>query len=206
MHISPSHPANHSTKDCHTLKEVERAHLKTLCAGDQPKEKNNDNDFGRDVGSLHTFTRTGDRHDKKKLNRAMAVHVVTSTDVARYLDWSEQPIGWSRADQATPIEYPGRCALIVRPKVVDYWLPKTLMDGGSSINILYFDTFRRLRLPKSMIESTRSTFHRIVPSRKAFPIGKVTLSVTFNTPQNYRTEKIIFEMVNFCSPYDCVLG
>jgi hypothetical protein len=44
--------------------------------------------------------------------------------------------------KATPIEYPGHCALIIRHKVVEYWLPKTLMDGGSSINILYLDTFR----------------------------------------------------------------
>jgi hypothetical protein len=75
MHISPSHLANHSTKDCH-MKKVERARLKILCAGDQPKDKNNGNDFGRDVGSLHTFTGTGDRHNKKQLNRAMAVHAV----------------------------------------------------------------------------------------------------------------------------------
>jgi hypothetical protein len=71
------------------------------------------------------------------------------------------------------------------------------MDGGSSINILYLDTFRRLRLPKTMIKTTRCTFHGIVPGHKAFPIGKVTLSVTFGTPNNYRTEKIIFELVNF---------
>jgi hypothetical protein len=135
---------NHSTKDYHTLKEVERVRLKTPPASDQPKDKNNGNDFGHDIGSLHTFSRIGDKHDKKLLNRAVAVHAVTSIDIARCLDWSEQPIGWSCADQATPIEYPGRCALIVRPKVGNYWLPKTLMDGGSSINILYLDTFRRL--------------------------------------------------------------
>jgi hypothetical protein len=90
--------------------------------------------------------------------------------------------------------------------VADYWLPKTLMDGGSSIYILYLDTFWRLRLLESMIESTRCTFHGIVPSRKAFPTGKVTLPVTFSTPRNYRTEKMIFELINFCSPYHCVLG
>jgi hypothetical protein len=90
--------------------------------------------------------------------------------------------------------------------VADYWLPKTLMDGGSSINILYLDTFRRLRLLESTIESTRCTFRGIVPGCKAFPIGKVTLLVTFGTPENYRTEKIIFELVNFRSPYHCVLG
>jgi hypothetical protein len=82
MHNSPSHPANHSTKECYTLKEVERACLKTLRAGDQPKDKNNGNDFGHDVGSLHTFTGTGERHGKKQLNHSMAVHAVTSADVA----------------------------------------------------------------------------------------------------------------------------
>jgi hypothetical protein len=45
-----------------------------------------------------------------------------------------------------------------------------------------------------------------VPGHKAFPIGKVTLPVTFVTPQNYHTEKIIFELVDLCSPYHCILG
>jgi hypothetical protein len=90
--------------------------------------------------------------------------------------------------------------------VADYWLSKTLMDNGSSINILYLDTFWRLQLPESMIESTRCTFHGIVSGRKAFLVGKVTMLVSFDTPQNYRTEKIIFELVNLHSPYHCVLG
>jgi hypothetical protein len=97
-------------------------------------------------------------------------------------------------------------ALIVKPKVADYWLPKTLMDGGSSINIMYYDTFRRLGLPDSRLENTSVTLHGIIPGQKAFPIGKITLSVTFGTSANYRTERISFEVVNFRSPYHCVLG
>src|SRR3954463_6076316 len=80
------------------------------------------------------------------------------------------------------------------------------MDGGSSINILYLDTFRRLRLWQSMIDTTYTTFHDIVPGRKAYPIGKVTLPVTFGTPANFHTERIVFEMVPFNSTYQCVLG
>ena len=52
---------------------------------------------------------------------------------------------------------------MVRPKVADYWLPKMLMDGGSSINIMYLDTFKRLHLLELAIESTLTTFHGIVP-------------------------------------------
>src|SRR4051812_4210981 len=81
-----------------------------------------------------------------------------------------------------------------------------LMDGGSSINILYLYTFRRPRLPQSIIESTYTTFHGIVPGRKVYPIGKVTLPVTFGTPANFHTERIVFELVPFDIPYHCVLG
>jgi hypothetical protein len=90
--------------------------------------------------------------------------------------------------------------------VGDYWLAKTLMDSGSTINIFYLDTFRRMKLPESMIETTHCTFHGIVPGHKAYPLGKVTLLVTFGTPANFRTERITFELVNFRSPYHGVLG
>ena len=45
-----------------------------------------------------------------------------------------------------------------------------------------------------------------MPGYKAYPIGKVTLPVTFGSPSNFRTEKIQFELVNFKRPYHCVLG
>nr|XP_051229428.1 uncharacterized protein LOC127347258 [Lolium perenne] len=205
-------PSNHMTGNCYSLKQIERARrAKEAHGGNQHKDRAKDQDqskedgFGRSAGSLHTFTGVGDRRDRKVLTRAVAVHAV-SVDVPRWLNWSEQNITWSREDHAPRIEYPGRVALVVRPKVADYWLPKTLMDGGSSINIMYYETFQRLGLPDSRLEDTKVTFHGIVPGRKAFPIGKVTLPVTFGTPVNYRTERITFEVVNFRSPYHCVLG
>ena len=213
LHSRPGRPSTHSTYNCYTLQQIDKARREKENAqqppAPQPANQNNGGDpngFGRAAGSLHTFTGVGTRREKKVLTRAVAVHSVSRVDIPRYLDWSEHDITWSRADHAPAIEYPGRVALVVRPKVCDYWLPKTLMDGGSSINILYTDTFRRLGLPHSAIEPTGTTFHGIVPGRKAYPIGKVALPVTFGTPANYRTERIYFELVDFKSPYHCVLG
>ncbi|KAK1602291.1 hypothetical protein QYE76_008140 [Lolium multiflorum] len=212
-HSKEGKPSNHTTGNCYSLKQIEKARrAKENDGGNQHKDRAKDPDqhkgegFGRSAGSLHTFTGVGDRRDRKVLARAVAVHAVILSDVPRWLNWSEQSITWSREDHAPRIEYPGRVALVVRPKVADYWLPKTLMDGGSSINIMYYDTFQRLGLPDSRLENTKGTFHGIVPGRKAFPIGKVTLPVTFGTPVNYRTERITFEVVNFRSSYHCVLG
>ena len=39
------------------------------------------------------------------------------------------------------MDAPGALALVVAPQVSGYILHKVLMDGGSSINILYWDTF-----------------------------------------------------------------
>ncbi|KAK1668472.1 hypothetical protein QYE76_056631 [Lolium multiflorum] len=212
-HSKEGKPANHTTGNCYSLKQIERARrAKENDGGNQHKDRAKDQDqhkgegFGRSAGSLHTFTGVGDRRDRKVLARAVAVHAVILSDVPRWLNWSEQSITWSREDHAPRIEYPGRVALVVRPKVADYWLPKTLMDEGSSINIMYYETFQRLGLPDSRLENTKVTFHGIVPGQKAFPIGKVTLPVTFGTPLNYRTERITFEVVNFRSSYHCVLG
>src|SRR3954469_6147267 len=203
FHSREGKPATHTTVDCHSLKETEKARR---AQGDRDDNPPNGGKFGSVAGSLHTFTGFNMKREKKVLARAVAVNAVAQVDVPQFLNWSEQPITWSRQDHSPRIEYPGRVALVVKPKVGDYWLPKTLMDGGSSINILYLDTFRRLRPPQSMIETTHTTFHGIVPGRKAYPIGKVTLPVTFGTPANFRTERIVFELVPFDSPYHCVLG
>ncbi|KAK1642757.1 hypothetical protein QYE76_060562 [Lolium multiflorum] len=134
-HSKEGKPANHTTGNCYSLKQIERARrAKENDGGNQHKDRAKDQDqhkgegFGRSAGSLHTFTGVGDRRDRKVLARAVAVHAVILSDVPRWLNWSEQSITWSREDHAPRIEYPGRVALVVRPKVAD--LSKTPMDGG----------------------------------------------------------------------------
>ena len=78
----------------------------------------------------------------------MKIHAVNAVETAipQWLRWSEQPITWSRADHLPMIEDPGLLALVVAPQVGGYTLNKVIMDGGSSINILYYETFKRMRL------------------------------------------------------------
>ena len=54
---------------------------------------------------------------------------------------SEQPIVWSREDHPPRVDNPGHLALVVVPQVGGYKFTKVLMDGGSNINILYYETF-----------------------------------------------------------------
>jgi hypothetical protein len=134
-HRKEGRPATHTTAECVSLKELEKARrAKAGANADQDKyqERPADEGFGHSVGSLHTFTGITNRREKKVLAHAISVNSVVA-DVPWWLNWSEQEITWSRADQAPRIEYPGRVALVMKPKITDYWLSKTLMDGGSSI-------------------------------------------------------------------------
>jgi hypothetical protein len=86
-------------------------------------------------------------------------------------------------------------------------ITKVLIDGGAGLNIIFFDTLRKMGLEfAGMITPTSVPFYRIVPSKAAMPLGQITLPVIFGTPTNYRTEFIKFEVADFESSYHAILG
>ncbi|KAI4980668.1 hypothetical protein ZWY2020_021153 [Hordeum vulgare] len=154
----------------------------------------------QDMGELmDTLT----RRDKKVSHQAYSV---TEPAIPRYLHWFEQTITWSREDHTPRIDNPGDLALVVAPQMRGYTLSKVLVDGGSSINILYFDTFQRMNLLDKDLMPSTMVFHGIVLGKSAYPIGRVRLSVAFGTAQNYRSESLIFKVVKLKSPYHALFG
>ena len=148
-------------------------------------------------------TSTCRREQKLKEREVNAV----ATALPRYLKWSEQPVTWSREDHPEGIEYSGLLALVVAPHVDGFRLNKVTMDGGSSINILYLDTFQRMGLSESRLTPTSTIFHGIVPGKSAHLIGKIRLEVAFGVSKGqYRSEYLTFEVVDFKSPYHALFG
>jgi len=124
----------------------------------------------------------------------------------QYLRWSEYDITWSREDHPPRVDNPGQLALVVAPQVGGYVFTKVLMDGGSSINILYYDTFRRMNLLDKDLKPFSTVFHGVVPGKSAYPVGKISLEVAFGDEHNYRVESLWFEMVKIKSPYHALFG
>src|SRR3954462_3065237 len=80
------------------------------------------------------------------------------------------------------------------------------MDGGSNINILYYETFLGMGLTQKQLQHSHTVFHGIVPGKSARPIGKIYLETTFGNAENFHSEIIPFEVVNLESPYHAILG
>jgi hypothetical protein len=101
---------------------------------------------------------------------------------------------------------PGRYPLVVDPVIGNARLTKVLMDGGSSLDIIYAETLGLLGIDLSTIQAGAAPFHGIVPGKRVLPLGQLDLPVCFGTPSNFHRETLTFEVVGFRGTYHAVLG
>jgi hypothetical protein len=127
-----------------------------------------------------------------------------NTENPRPLMWSEFPITFSRKDHWVHIPDPGTYPLVINPIVNGSWLPKTLIDGGSSLNIIFTETLRKMDFDFSKMTACDEPFYGVVPGKAAYPIGRLCLPVTFGTEENFRTEYLTFEVADFRSLYHVI--
>jgi hypothetical protein len=96
--------------------------------------------------------------------------------------------------------------LVLSPIVKSTKLGKVLIDGGSSLNILFIRTMDEMQIPRSELNQSDAPFHGIIPGTCSIPLGHLTLPVTFGTRENFRTENISFEVADFDMAYHAILG
>ncbi|XP_026400370.1 uncharacterized protein LOC113296273 [Papaver somniferum] len=88
-----------------------------------------------------------------------------------------------------------------KPKSVPWALPKILIDGGSSVEILLYETFKKIGLKeKCLIPSTYNIFD--FNGSSTFPRGEVTLEISVGKILTSTT----FCVVTVVSPSTSILG
>jgi hypothetical protein len=123
-----------------------------------------------------------------------------------YLDWSDKPITFDQGDHPNCVPSPGKYPLVIDPVISNTRLTKVLMDGGSSLNIIYAKTLGLLEIDLSTIRAGAAPFHGIIPGKRVLPLGQLDLPVYFGTPSNFWKETLTFEVVGFRGTYHAVLG
>jgi hypothetical protein len=117
------------------------------------------------------------RHRKQEHREVCSVKVAAPV----HLDWSDKPNTFDQGDHPDCVPSPGRYPLVVDPVIGNARLTKVLMDGGSSLNIIYVETLGLLGINLSTIQAGAAPFHRIVPGKCVLPLGQLDLPVV--TPQ-----------------------
>jgi hypothetical protein len=90
---------------------------------------------------------TSARHRKQERREVCSEKVAAPV----YLDWSDKPITFDQGDHPDRMPSPGKYPLVVDPVIGNIRLTKVLMDGGSSLNIIYAETLGLLQIDLSSI-------------------------------------------------------
>ena len=142
------------------------------------------------------------REGKHALRDVYAIEPVAP----KFNPWSSCPITFDRGDHPTSILHGGSAALVLDPIIDGSHLTRVLMDGGTSLNLLYQDTVRKMGIDLSRIKPTKTTFKGVIPSVEACCTSSITLEVVFGSPNNFQSEYLILDIVPFPSGYHALLG
>jgi hypothetical protein len=112
----------------------------------------------------------------------------------------------SRKDHWVHIPDPGTYPLVVNPIINGAFLPKTLINGGNNLNIIFTETLRKIEFDFNKKTACDEHFQGVVPGKAVYPIGRVCLPVTFGTEENFRTKYLTFEVADFRSSYHAIFG
>jgi hypothetical protein len=83
---------------------------------------------------------------------------------------------------------------------------KVLVDGGSSINVTFPRSLLGLGVALKELHKSDTPFFGIMPTEGEYPLRHTYMSVTFRTPENYRTEFLRFEVASFDCGYNTIIG
>ena len=122
---------------------------------------------------------------KRERKRALRDIYAMEPVAPKFNPWSACPITFDRRNHPTSIRHGGLAALVLDPIINGYHLTRVLMDGGSSLNLIYQDTVRKMGIDPSRIKPSNTTFKGVIPGVEAHCTGSLTLEVVFGSQTTF---------------------
>ena len=110
---------------------------------------------------------------KKERKHALREVYAVEPIAPKFNPWSAYPITFDRQDHPTSIRHGGSAALVLDHIIDGYHLTKVLMDEGSSLNLIYSDTVKKMGIDPSRIKPSNTTFKGVILGVEARCTGSV---------------------------------
>jgi hypothetical protein len=153
--------------------------------GQNQPNQGNDNDVGYipSKGHIAAMIQPIPKSNKEEKSISHQVNLAVTSPIVttEYLHWSEQPIEFNREDHPITVPRPGNAPLVLK-------------NTSSNAHIA------------GVLKPTNCSFHGIVPGSANYPLGRIVLDICFGNRQNYRREKLDFEVMDWPSQYHAILG
>jgi hypothetical protein len=94
--------------------------------------------------------------------------------------------------------------MVLKAQISGYGVEHVFMDAGSGINLIYARTLKAMNISREWLQPIDCSFHGIVPGSANHPLGKIELDVCFGDSDNFRREKLEFEVMDWPSQYHMI--
>jgi hypothetical protein len=102
--------------------------------------------------------------------------------------WRSTTISFGASDCPKNMAGDGILPLITSHVIANMKLHHVLIDGGAGLNVISHAMFKQLQIPGSRLGPSRPFFG--VGPQPVYPLGSITLPVTFGTEENFLTKNI----------------
>jgi hypothetical protein len=118
--------------------------------------------------------------------------------------WMGTSIGFDASDCPKNMAGAGQLPLVVTPTIANVSLFHVLIDGRAALNLISLAAFQKLQIPMSKLTPSRP-FSGVGPSSIILR-DSISLPVTFGTPENYRTENVVFDTAEVNHPFNAIIA
>jgi hypothetical protein len=128
------------------------------------------------------------RRDVKTLRREVLSVKPATPKAAPHQRWKNTTISFGPSDCPENMAGAGVLPLVMAPTISNVRLHHVLIDGGAGLSVISYAAFKHLQIPESKLAPSRP-FSGVGPD-PVYPVGTITLPVTFGTEDNFRTENV----------------
>src|ERR1041385_501513 len=121
------------------------------------------------------------------------------------LSGADTSITFSQSDHPPAVPRPGHAPLVLEAQIGGYDMDRVFVDGGSSLNIIFTSTLRKMSIPRSVWKNSGITIYGVVPGESTSSIGTIELDVIFSSKRNFAKQALEFEVLDWQSQYHTIL-
>jgi hypothetical protein len=151
-------------------------------------------------GSMSITSKTQGKKLQREINLAQRI------EPGRRMRWSDVDISFGPEDHPNTELSERNLPSVVKIPIGRHGVAKTMIDSGTSLNLLMRRTFIEMGLSLADLTPVQDTFHGIIPGQSSTPIGRIDLEVSCGSGENKRRETLTFEVASFDIGYNCILG
>jgi hypothetical protein len=159
--------SNHQMKDCRTFLRLQNA--MDSSQGTRQREKSTSQGYQMQRLAkqleLKVYISTmiqpvpKSKKEMKSISRQVNLAISSPPASTEYLQWSDQPVRFSRADHLRKVPRPGHAPMVLKAQIGGYDIGRVFMDAGSGINLIYARTLWAMCISLDSLKPTDCSFH-----------------------------------------------